>query len=115
MNKRRHQRTPISLETVISVDGMRYKGFLANLSECGIGAYFETSSPELEFHCSPRSDIKLEFQTPSGKTIQLTCKVKWLHVHKRYDRLNSLGIEIIDPPQRYKDYYETLTMSYCPA
>ncbi len=115
MDKRRHQRTPISLETVLRADGVSYKGFLANLSECGVGVYFETSSPELESHYSPGSEIILEFQSPSGKTILLTCIVKWLHKHKSFDKLNSLGIEIIDPPQSYKDYFESLTMSYCPT
>ncbi len=115
MEKRRHQRTPISLGAILKVEDYSYKGFLANLSESGVGAYFETSSPEIKSCYSPGSDIIIEFQTSSGKTIELTCIVKWLHIHENHEQLNSLGIEIIDPPQSYKEYHMSLTEPYCPA
>ncbi len=115
MNKRRHQRTPISLEAVLSADGMSHKVFLSNLSDCGVGVYFETSTHETGPRYSTGTGVMLDFQAASGKTIQLTCVVKWRHVYKYHEWLISLGIEIVDPPQCYKEYFKTLTMSYCPA
>ena len=115
MNTTRPKRTPVILEAVLISGGIRYSGFIANFSESGVGVYVETTSPETPVHCNPGKIFTLKFQIPSGETICLNCKVKWLHQHKTPNHCltNSMGMEIIDPPPKYREFSKTLVETYC--
>jgi hypothetical protein len=53
----------------------------------------------------------LKFQIPSGETLNLNCEVIWLYTKKTPPpgfKQNNIGMEIIDPPLKYKEFFKTL-------
>jgi hypothetical protein len=117
MNNGRDRRTPVCLEAMLISGGIHYSGFIANLSEYGVGVYtyVENTSTETAVNCNTGEIFTMKFQIPSGETLCLNCKVKWLHVHKTstHGLINSMGLEIIDPPLTYKEFSKTLAETYC--
>jgi hypothetical protein len=84
---------------------------IQNLSENGILVKSSITKTARDF--MPGNSHNLKFQLPSGESINLNCKIKWLYSAALYkisiDKLlNSIGIEIIEAPIEYKAFVETL-------
>jgi hypothetical protein len=79
--QKRHNRIPVNIKADLISSVKTYEGFIMNLSD--------------------------DLQNNSGETLNLNCEVKWLHTYKTspHDLTNGMGIEIIDTPQEYRDFF----------
>lgn len=73
--------------------------FIENLSETGI--HMITAPAKNPKLFVPGSAVELKLKTTNGKTIKLQCNVKWAYDNSPEDMTNSVGLEIIDPPDAY--------------
>ena len=104
-------RTPVRLKAKIISGGETYPGSIQNVSESGIG-YFIESVIKAEKDFAPKKMIEVNFQTPSGETVNLDCEIIWCSRKKPDDKRLTIGIKIIKPPQKYKKFAKNLKTDY---
>ncbi len=58
----------------------------------------------------PGTPLELEFKCLSGEKLNLHCEVKWIYMYKEQTRslITNMGMEIINPPQKYKESIRNL-------
>jgi hypothetical protein len=108
MGKRRYKQVNYSLDAEIICDGISYKGLIENISETGI---FKIAFPDQNFLAFyPGKEITVTFQIPSGKTLKLTCEIKWLRINtgSPFAIKYNLGLDIINPPHEYIEFVKSL-------
>ena len=107
MEKRRSGRIKINLRAE-HISGDEKNGiFIENISESGI-QILATPSKKHERY-TPGTDIDLKFLIPSGKAINLHCKIKWAHLKIPPNGMtDSIGLEIIDPPMQFVEFVKAL-------
>jgi hypothetical protein len=107
MGKERPKRVFTGIKTELISGSKSYTGFIANLSEKGIGLYVGPTETAIDF--APRTKLEIKFQTPLGETLNLHCELKWLHTYNNppHGITNSMGIEIIDAPPEYIEFFKT--------
>ena len=105
---RRFVRMPVYLGAALISGGNNYAAFIGNVSEGG--AFAKTSPTTTAADFVPGTLIELKFQIPSGEELNLTCEVIWLHTKKieAQGLINSMGMEIIDPPSTFREFLKTL-------
>ncbi|MBI4848751.1 MAG: PilZ domain-containing protein [Nitrospirae bacterium] len=105
LEKRQHRRFVISLHAKVLIGGKTYEGVIGNVSEEGVSSTITTFiKTDKDFH--PQKVIALNFQLPSGVTINLSCEVRWfLKPSENSDNL-MLGLKIIDPPAEYTEWQQ---------
>jgi len=111
MEKRSYNRKIISLGAELSLADKSYEGVIVNLSYNGVFLKFISTEAIIGFTLGTM--VELWFRPPSsGEKLSLHCEVKWLHIHKAspYGLTNSMGIEIIDTPQEYRDFFVLRTL-----
>jgi hypothetical protein len=106
MEKRRFTRYFTFLQSVIISEGKSYASSVENVSEEGLACKMSTFAQAL-IGLFPDKLIKLIISTPTGDTINLNCKIKWGVVPCNDEKL-CMGMKIIDPPEKYKEYVKTL-------
>jgi len=108
MEKRRSKRFRVHLKAERISGNEKYGVFIENISEYGI--HIITTSTEKHKSYTPGTNIDLKFQLFTGETLNLQCKVKWAHSKVPPDGLtDSIGLEIIDPPEKYLELVKKLT------
>jgi len=107
MERRRFERKKVYLKAE-RISGDRNHGvFIENISENGIQIITAPAESVIEF--SSGTPIDLKFVLPSGEVINLNCIVKWAdYTPPPYDATTTIGMEIIDPPLRYKEFVKNL-------
>jgi hypothetical protein len=78
--------------------------FIENISETGI---YMITAPEKKNKYIPGTELDLELELSNGKTINLNCNIKWAE-DSADDKSKSVGLEIINPSQEYKEFLKTL-------
>ncbi len=73
--------------------------------------HFKVPSKDSE-DFKPEKIAEVYFQIPYGEAINLNCKVIWFSVSQYDKRTEVLGMEIINPPEQYKEFFESLNTSY---
>lgn len=106
MEKRVSKRIPARLEAYIFSGDKTYVGFIDNVSEGGF-QYLIVTTILAPKDFKPEKTLQLYFQIPSGETLKLFCTVKW-YLKKSSDKPATLGIEIMDPPPKFKEFIRTL-------
>lgn len=103
--KKRPPRTFVSIKAELSSSRENYEGYIMNLSDDGI--YVVTTPTRSSMDFIPGNTLQVKIQDHSGKTLNLQCEVDWLHIHKAppHGLTNSMGMEIIDTPQEYRDFF----------
>lgn len=101
MEKRDSDRIIKRLEIRFGSGGISYTGITSNLS--GHGMFVRT-----KMGCVPGTALKLELRLPSGETINLHGKVRRTVKTPFHDVKNGMGIELIDIPQKYIEFFKTL-------
>ena len=107
MDKRSSKRIPVRLEAYIFSGDKTYVGFIDNVSEGGF-QYLIVTTIQAPKDFKPDNIIQLYFQIPSGETLKLFCKVKWYLKKSSANKPATLGIEIIDPSPKFKEFIRTL-------
>ena len=106
-DRRRAKRIVIKLKAEIVTESQGSNiGYLENLSEEGIYMISVPANPMIDFQ--PGTTFDLKFQLSSGQKLNLHCKVKWSFKTPPHGLTNSMGLEIIDPPEEYKELLKTL-------
>jgi hypothetical protein len=54
--------------------------------------------------------FEVKIQPDSVKAICLSCRVMWSYKTPPHGLTNSMGMEIIRPPQSYKEFYNNLSV-----
>jgi hypothetical protein len=117
--QKRHNRIPVNIKADLISSVKTYEGFIMNLSDDGIYAVATPTKTATDFipgnllkvklqnNFIPGNLLKVKLQNNSGETLNLNCEVKWLHTYKTspHDLTNGMGIEIIDTPQEYRDFF----------
>jgi hypothetical protein len=107
MEKRRSRRIKINLMAEHISGDEKYGVFIENISAHGI-QILATPSKKHERY-TPGMDIDLTFLIPSGKAINLQCKIKWAHLKVPPNGMtDSIGLEIIDPPKQFVEFVKAL-------
>ncbi|MEF9475233.1 MAG: PilZ domain-containing protein [Candidatus Mariimomonas ferrooxydans] len=103
MERRRYKRFLVSLEAELIIGSKRYKVEIENLSK--YGACIITKPAKTTVEISPGTQVDLEFNHPSGETVHLNCEVKWSSIGSTLSNefTNSVGLEIIDPPDIFTE------------
>lgn len=107
LDRRAYKRIPVNLNAKIIINGKTYIGIIKNVSEEGV-EYFITTSIEVSEDFTLKKIIELNFQIPSGELLNLICEMNWFLRASLYDKTLTLGMKIIDPPIRYKEFVNTL-------
>ena len=105
MEKRRSKRVTVNLkaERISCTDNCSV--FIENISESGI-SILTTNNKTNEY--VPGLEIDLELELATGEMINLNCNVKWAYNNSPQEKTNNVGLEIIDPPQKYIDFLKSL-------
>ncbi len=107
MEKRRSERITDSLDVEIVAGGVTYAGLILNCSEEGMYMVTATTYDVVDIPAS--STIELKCKLPSGEGILMNCEVKWFQTKPSpYGVTFSMGMELLDPPEKYTDYLSTL-------
>lgn len=96
-----------SLDVEIVAGGVAYAGLILNCSEEGM--YMVTATTYDVVDISASSKIELKCKLPSGGDIKINCEVKWFQTKPSpYGVTFSMGMELIDPPEQYREYLKSL-------
>ena len=107
MENRRHERIVESLEAEIVSNGTVYSCIVMNFSAEGL--YIVTATANSIVEIAPSTVLQLKCMLPSGNRLSMDCKIIWFQTKTSpHGVAFSLGLEIIDPPQEYKDFVETV-------
>ncbi len=79
--------------------------FIENLSDTGI---YMITAPSKSLDYEPGRKLLLKLELATGKTLNLQCNVKWSYDNSPEDLTNSVGLEIINPPDEYMKFVSTL-------
>lgn len=103
MSKIRSTRVPVNLNARLTSGLESYKGAVVNLSENGvhIGMYSASTLSDI----TPKTEVELEFQFPSGRTLNLNCVVIWTSKASSEEFTGCIGLQILDPPQKYEEEF----------
>ena len=104
--KQRFNRYNVNLVSTVSSDTTSYAGFTKNVSEEGL-AYETYYFPSTLKRISTKEIIDLMLKMPSGEILKLNCAIKWSSEHSPWS-LFKMGMKIIDPPIKYREYVKTL-------
>jgi hypothetical protein len=107
MEKRANQRLPYRLDAKIISEGKTYDGTIENVSQGGM-EYLMTSLVEAPKDVIPDKVIDVNFQAPSGETVNVTCRVKWYLEVDPNNRTLMLGMEILNPHRSYNELIKNL-------
>jgi hypothetical protein len=106
--ERRHfKRKPIRIKAERLSGNESHGVFINNISEKGIHITHTPAGGAYIF--PPNTPVDLRFQLSSGETIKLQCVVRWSHRNEPPDdETGSMGLEIIDPPERYREFVKSI-------
>ncbi|MEN8265219.1 MAG: hypothetical protein ABFR82_17370 [Nitrospirota bacterium] len=125
MGNRLCEKIITNLYAKITIDSKTYNGYIENLVQegaeylmtCLINVsreitderiyemHFKVPSRDPEYF-QPKKTAEVHFQTPSGETINLICELLWFSVSQYDSRTEVLGMEIINPPIEYKEFFK---------
>jgi len=105
-DKRIHERIIVRLKAVLTFNGNSYVGMIENISEHG---FYMISLPMKDKGVfRPGSIHEMQLRTVMGGLIHLHCKVQWAYRTPPYGLTNSIGMEILNASQAYRDFLATL-------
>ena len=107
MEKRRHKRRRVNLTAERISGNMKHAVFIENLSEDGI-CIITTPSTTIT-NLEPETPVTVRLKLSSGEMLNLDCRVVWSHKTEPHGMTSSIGMEIIDPPQKYKEFVKNLS------
>jgi len=99
MARRATWRIPLRLSVILNCGSRAFPGTVTNLSEYGMFISAEVAGFTEDAQC----DISLPL-----KEGELRIPGKLVRVSKINGRYNGIGVELIDPPQKYLDFVENL-------
>jgi hypothetical protein len=106
MERRRSKRKTVSLDAEIISGSMTCTGYIDNISVNGM--YMRTSPAQTSIDVTPGTIFEMKLHHVPGETLNLNCRVLWSYKNPPHGLTYNIGMEIIEPPQEYKAFIETL-------
>jgi hypothetical protein len=107
MERRRSKRITVSLKAERISGNMKKAVMIENISERGISMITAPAKTAARF--KPGIDVRLKLRLSTGEILDLDCKVRWSYPRLPTEGLTSnVGLEVIDPPQKYKKFVKAL-------
>lgn len=107
MEKRAHERIPVSVDMRFYCWSTLYPGKILNLSESGM--FINTKES-----CYP-SDSQLEIYIPHKEDVlyipSYLCRIVWVMILPD-DSSDSIGVEIVNPPRSYLDFVRSFKIQH---
>jgi hypothetical protein len=88
--------------------GVRYETYIDNISEYGLCVKIPLR--ERERHYELDSDISFKLHIPHGESVDLQCTKRWVYQTSPASLIGNVGLEIVDPPQKYREFYWTMLL-----
>ncbi len=110
MKKKISKRFSTDLKGVIFIEEKRYVGNLKNVSEEGL-CYLISNFVYKNISIIPGIKVKVVFLNSSEKVLSLNCEIIWSDGPSRDSSKSYIGMKVIDPVKRYKDFVNTLEIS----
>ncbi len=107
MTDRVFRRILVNIEAEIISYRESYTAFIMNISEYGV--HVKVAIIEPAQYPKSETDVDLKFQLPSGETINLYCRKKWAYKNTPNSFIENVGIEIIDPPDEYRNFFRVMS------
>ncbi len=108
MERRTARRTSVNLKAERISGNKKYNVFIEDISETGI--HLITAPSEAYKKYIPDTEIDVRLLLPNGERIKLRCRIAWsFHRIPPEREIDSIGLEIIDPPLQYIDFIRTLS------
>jgi hypothetical protein len=101
MEKRTYKRIPVGIGADIISGNIHSAAFIGNFSAYGL--YLITIHMEDAIDFTLKTEIELLFQIHTGENLNLHCKKIWSSTITSRSLLQGIGLEIIQPPIRYKE------------
>ncbi len=101
MQKRRSKRVIKRLEVTFTARGLSYTGITSDISREGIFIRTQKGLP-------PGITVDVELYLPSGEILKMRGVVKRTIKTPFQQIKNGMGVELTDPPQKYKDFSDSL-------
>lgn len=102
-----YTRIPVELDAKITLNGNKYCGIIRNISLGGILVSTNTTLDVLR-----DEKVEIKYKVSSKKTLHLCCRVKWFASYDDAHEFKfSMGLEIINPPDVYKDFLHSVYKS----
>lgn len=96
MDRRYSERIKAGYKTEINYGDNAYPGIIENISASGVNVLTAELAPGIEF--LPDKDIELKFQSHTGITISLKCKIMWTTKIPPQNVRHRIGMEIVELP-----------------
>lgn len=98
------QKIIVNLKTEFISDGKMYDGIIENLSKNRMMV-----STYTKVNISTEKKVEIKYNLSSKRTLNFHCNVRWYTIKNTSHNFKfSMGLEIINPPQGYKDFINTL-------
>jgi hypothetical protein len=105
------KRIPVVLDGELISNNRNCTAIINNISENGIFAKIPLQEREKK-HSLDLNFFSLKLQLPTGDLVNLNCTKKWSFQHSSGSLIEHIGMEVIDPPQQYKIYFNSLRLRY---
>lgn len=107
MERRRSVRTAVNLKAERISGRKRAAVFIEDISETGI--HLLTAPSAVIGKYAPGSEIAVRLRIPHGEIITLKCRIVWsFHRLPPEREVDSIGLEIVDPPLQYIEFVRAL-------
>jgi hypothetical protein len=106
MERRRSERKVVSIKAELVTDSATYTVFIENINKNGL--YIVTKPERVRVDFTPGKTYDVRFETPSNELINLHCRVVWSYKTPPHGLTDSVGMEIIDPPAKYREFINNL-------
>jgi hypothetical protein len=109
MERRKSKRVNVSLKAERISGDDKHSVFIEDISESGIHMI---AAPLASKKYSPGIEVNLKLELATGKKILLRCITRWAyHLLPPETEVDSIGLEILDPPREYLEFLRTLSHS----
>ena len=108
MLQRSHMRLPFGYRAELVAYNVTYEAFVENISENGMNLKIIQISSDHNFEYI--SEVAMKIHPVFGKRIDLNGRKKWSSKNSPNSVIESIGIEIIDPPAEYRELYQVISL-----
>lgn len=109
-SRRRSHRIKVSLKAEHVSGNTIRPAFIENISEQGMHMVTLNRGAEPQF--SPGRNLELKLRLSAKETVPLVCEVRWTSAKTPPEGVtDSVGLQVINPPERYVSFVRALHIS----
>ena len=108
MEKRLFEKVPVNLYAKIIFGSKTYDGYIEDATR-EISEYLMTFLLKVSEDFKPEKMAEIDFKIPGSETVKLSCEIIWFCLSPHDNRTEVLGMEIKNPPLKYRKFIESLS------